>query len=115
MNVYVTGAATVVVGLVLPIVVALITRPSTSGSVKSALHGALAGVLSGAGAYLADPHPDFGPAFVVTVLTGLTGTAFYRKVLKKYPWFAAVQNAFVREAATRLHTEDTAAGRPEKV
>jgi hypothetical protein len=105
MNTYAMDAITVVAGLGLPVVVALITRPSTSGTIKATLHGMLSGVLTGALAYLASPDPQYANAWAVTVITGLTGSAFYRKVLKKYPWFALVQNALVKEAGARLHTE----------
>jgi hypothetical protein len=98
-------AITVVAGLGLPVVVALLTRPSTNGTIKTTLHGVLAGILTGATSYLASPNPQYAHAYAVTLITGLTGSAFYRNVLKKYPWFVLVQNALVKEAGARLHTE----------
>jgi hypothetical protein len=105
MNTYATDALTIVAGLGVPVVVALVTRPSTKGSIKATLHGVLSGILAGVTAYAANPDPQYAPTFVVTAITVLSGTAFYQKVLKKYPWFAVVQNTLVKDAGPRLHTE----------
>ncbi|MDX3260709.1 hypothetical protein PV336_15930 [Streptomyces sp. MI02-2A] len=91
--------ASLAIGLVLPAIVALFTKPSTNSNVKSIAHAILA-VATGFAA-VRQAHPgDFqwAPAVVAAFLAWLTGTTFYHSLLKKYSWFGWLQNAFVREA-----------------
>lgn len=91
-------------GLVLPIIVALITRPSTSSDLKGSLHGILAGFTGGYAMLFNHPdHTPYVPMLFAFLAALLSGKVFYYAGLKKYAWFAVVQNALVREAADRLH------------
>lgn len=105
MNTNSVDAVSLVVGLVLPALVALFTRPSTNPNVKAAAHAVLAIITGIAAVYKTDPqHFAWAPAVVASVLTWLSGTAFYHSLLKKYVWFGWLQNALVREVDDRLHT-----------
>ncbi|RZU35946.1 hypothetical protein EV284_3429 [Streptomyces sp. BK022] len=99
-------AAALVVGLVLPAIVAVVTKPSTNSTVKGAAHAVLAVATGTAAVY--KEHPSgfvWAPAVVAAFLAWLSGTAFYHSLLKKYAWFGALQNLFVAEAKIVLNTE----------
>lgn len=98
------GAASLVVGLVLPAIVALFTRPSTNSTVKAAAHAALSVATGFWAVHQAEPqHFYWAPAVVASFLAWVTGTTFYHSLLKKYTWFAALQNTLVTETESRLH------------
>jgi hypothetical protein len=99
-------AAALVVGLVLPAIVAVFTKPSTNSTVKGVAHAILAVAAGTAAVY--KEHPSgfvWAPAVVASFLAWLSGTAFYHSLLKKYSWFGALQNLFVAEAKSVLNTE----------
>ncbi|MFE2100852.1 hypothetical protein [Streptomyces sp. NPDC059468] len=99
-------AAALAVGLVLPAIVAVFTKPSTNPTVKGLAHAVLAVAAGSAAVY--KEHPSgfvWAPAVVAAFLAWLSGTAFYHSLLKKYSWFQAVQNLFVKEAEIVLNTE----------
>lgn len=100
-----------VVGLVLPAVVALFTKKSTSPTVKGIAHAVLAAALGFATVYQADPTDiQWGPAAVAAFLAWLTGTAFYHSLLKKYRWFGVLQDTLIKDAESALHiSEDSPA------
>jgi hypothetical protein len=97
-------AASLVVGLALPAIVALFTRPSTNATVKGAAHAVLAVATGFWAVYQAHPqHFYWAPAVVASFLAWVTGTAFYHSLLKKYAWFGWLQNALITETENRLH------------
>jgi carbon starvation protein CstA len=97
-------AASLVVGLALPAIVALFTRPSTNATVKGAAHAVLAVATGFWAVYQAHPqHFYWAPAVVASFLTWVTGTAFYHSLLKKYSWFSWLQNSLITETENRLH------------
>jgi hypothetical protein len=92
-------AGALVVGLVLPAVVAVFTKPSTNSTVKGLAHAVLAVATGSLAVYKQDPSNFvWAPAVIASFLAWLSGTAFYHSLLKKYSWFQAVQNLFVKEA-----------------
>lgn len=96
--------ASLVVGLALPAIVALFTRPSTNATVKGAAHAVLAVATGFWAVYQAHPqHFYWAPAVVASFLTWVTGTTFYHSLLKKYAWFSWLQNSLITEAENRLH------------
>jgi hypothetical protein len=96
--------AALAVGLVLPAIVALFTRPSTNATVKGAAHAILAVATGFWAVYQAHPqHFYWAPAVVASFLTWVTGTAFYHSLLKKYSWFGWLQNSLITETENRLH------------
>jgi hypothetical protein len=98
------GAASLVVGLVLPAIVALFSRPSTNPTVKGTAHAALSVAAGFWSVHEAEPqHFYWAPAVVASFLAWVTGTTFYHSLLKKYAWFAALQNTLVTETENRLH------------
>jgi cytochrome c biogenesis factor len=98
-------ATALVAGLVLPVLVALTTKPSTNSTVKAVAHAALATLTGSLAAYQEDPsHFTWAPAVIAAFLAWLSGTVFYHSLLKKYAWVSALQNAFVRETKNRLNT-----------
>lgn len=97
--------AALAVGLVLPAIVAVFTKPSTNSTVKATAHAVLAVATGSLATYKADPsHFVWAPAVVAAFLAWLSGTTAYHSLLKKYSWFAALQNLFVSEAESRLNT-----------
>jgi hypothetical protein len=97
--------AALAVGLVLPAIVAVFTKPSTNPTVKGFAHAVLAVATGSLATYKADPSNFvWAPAVIAAFLAWLSGTAFYHSLLKKYSWFGALQNLFVSEAETRLNT-----------
>lgn len=102
-------AASLAVGLVLPALVALFTRPSTNPTVKAVAHAVLAVATGITAVYQANPERVYwAPALVAAFLAWLSGTAFYHSLLKKYAWFGWLQNALVREAKSLLESRDSA-------
>lgn len=98
--------SSLVVGLGLPAVVALFSRPSTNSTVKAVAHAVLAVATGFWAVYQAYPqHFYWAPAVVAAFLAWLSGTTAYHSLLKKYSWFTWLQNALVAETASRLHTE----------
>jgi hypothetical protein len=98
------GAASLVVGLVLPAIVALFTRPSTNPTVKGIVHAVLSVATGFWAVHQAEPqHFYWAPAVVAAFLAWVTGTTFYHSLLKKYAWFATLQNTLVTETESRLH------------
>jgi hypothetical protein len=98
-------AASLVVGLVLPAIVAVFTRPSTNSTVKGFAHAVLAVATGSLAVYKADPtNFVWAPAVIAAFLAWLSGTAFYHSLLKKYSWFSGLQNLFVSEVESRLNT-----------
>ncbi|MGW0626223.1 hypothetical protein [Streptomyces sp. NPDC002758] len=98
-------AASLAVGLVLPAIVAVFTKPSTNSTVKGFAHAVLAVAAGSLATYKAAPSNfAWAPAVVAAFLAWLSGTAFYHSLLKKYSWFGALQNLFVAEAESRLNT-----------
>jgi hypothetical protein len=105
-------AGALVVGLVLPAVVAVFTKPSTNSTVKGFAHAVLAVATGSLAVYKQDPSNFvWAPAVIASFLAWLSGTAFYHSLLKKYSWFQTVQNLFVKEAEVVvervLNTSDT--------
>ncbi|MFF1701320.1 hypothetical protein [Streptomyces sp. NPDC058252] len=101
--------ASLAVGLVLPALVALFTRPSTNPTVKAVAHAVLAVATGTTAVYQANPEKAYwAPAVVAAFLAWLSGTAFYHSLLKKYAWFGWLQNALVREAKSLLEIRDPA-------
>lgn len=97
-------ATALVTGLVLPAVVALFTRPSHYATVKGAAHAVLALATGFWAAYRAEPqHFQWAPAVVASLLAWMSGTTFYHSLLKKYGWFATLQNTLVSDTENRLH------------
>jgi hypothetical protein len=97
--------AALAVGLVLPAIVAVFTKPSTNPTVKGLAHAVLAVATGSLATYKADPSNFvWAPAVIAAFLAWLSGTAFYHSLLKKYSWFGALQNLFVSEAESRLNT-----------
>jgi hypothetical protein len=97
-------AASLVVGLALPAIVALFTRPSTNATVKGAAHAVLAVATGFWAVYQAHPqHFYWAPAVVASFLAWVTGTTFYHSLLKKYSWFGWLQNTLITETENRLH------------
>ncbi|MER5754302.1 hypothetical protein [Streptomyces sp. NPDC002088] len=97
-------AASLAIGLVLPAVVALLTRPSTNATVKGTAHAVLSIATGALAVYQANPSKGYiVPALVAGLLAWLSGTAFYHSLLKKYSWFAWLQNALVRDKVSGLH------------
>jgi hypothetical protein len=95
--------AALTLGLVLPAIVAVFTRPSTSPTIKGFAHAVLATATGFAAVRQGDPENyTWAPALGAAFLAWLTGTVFYHSLLKKYGWFGWLQNALVREAKT-LH------------
>jgi hypothetical protein len=96
--------AALAVGLVLPAIVALFTKPSTNSTVKAVAHAVLA---TGTGFYAVYRiHPSgflWAPAVVAAFLAWLSGTTFYQSLLKRYTWFAGLQNTLVSDAERILH------------
>jgi hypothetical protein len=101
-----SDVAALALGLVLPAIVALLTKKSTNSTVKGIAHMVLA-VGTGFGAvYQSDPkHLYWVPAVVASFLAWLTGTAFYHSLLKKYRWFGWLQDTLVRDAESLLHVD----------
>jgi hypothetical protein len=98
-------AASLAVGLVLPAIVAVFTKPSTNATVKGFAHAVLAVATGSLAVYKADPSNFvWAPAVIAAFLAWLSGTALYHSLLKKYSWFSALQNLFVSEAEGRLNT-----------
>jgi hypothetical protein len=96
--------SSLVVGLGLPAVVALFSKPSTNSTVKGAAHAVLAVATGFWAVYQAHPeHFYWAPAVVAAFLAWVSGTTFYHSLLKKYSWFARLQNTLVSEAEVRLH------------
>jgi hypothetical protein len=96
--------SSLVVGLGLPAVVALFSKPSTNSTVKGAAHAVLAVATGFWAVYQAHPeHFYWAPAVVAAFLAWVSGTTFYHSLLKKYSWFARLQNTLVAEAEARLH------------
>lgn len=99
-------AASLAVGLVLPALVAVFTKPSTNSTVKASVHAVLSAVAGSLAVYKADPsHFVWAPAVSAAFLAWLSGTAFYHSLLKKYSWFEALQNLFVAKAGLVLNTD----------
>lgn len=99
--------ASLVVGLGLPAIVALFTTPSTNTTVKGAAHALLSVAVGVYATYQADPqHLTTAPAVQSAFLAWLSGTAAYHSLLKKYSWFGWLQNALIKEAQDRLHTDE---------
>jgi hypothetical protein len=97
-------AGALAVGLVLPAIVAVFTRPSTNSTVKGVAHAVLAVATGALATYKADPsHFVWAPAVIAAFLAWLSGTAFYHSLLKKYSWFAALQNLLVSDVESRLN------------
>jgi hypothetical protein len=97
--------AALAVGLVLPAIVAVFTKPSTNPTVKGFAHAVLALATGSLATYKADPSNFvWAPAVIAAFLAWLSGTAFYHSLLKKYSWFGALQNLFVSEVDSRLNT-----------
>lgn len=97
-----TYATGVLVGFVLPLVVALLTRPSASESVKWSVHAVLA-ILAGAGVTIStQPDPTVVSGALVAVITHATSQANYHELWKNLSWFPRLQNALVSDP---LHTE----------
>jgi cytochrome c biogenesis factor len=97
--------AALAVGLVLPAIVAVFTKPSTNPTVKGFAHAVLAVATGSLATYKADPSNFvWAPAVIAAFLAWLSGTAFYHSLLKKYSWFGALQNLFVSEVESRLNT-----------
>jgi hypothetical protein len=97
--------AALAVGLVLPALVAVFTKPSTNPTVKGFAHAVLALATGSLATYKADPSNFvWAPAVIAAFLAWLSGTAFYHSLLKKYSWFGALQNLFVSEVESRLNT-----------
>jgi hypothetical protein len=98
------GAASLVVGLVLPAIVALFSRPSTNPTIKGLAHAVLSLATGFWAVHEAEPqHFYWAPAVVASFLAWVTGTTFYHSLLKKYGWFATLQNTLVSETESRLH------------
>jgi hypothetical protein len=97
------------VGLILPAIVAIVTKPNSTSNLKAAVHAVLS-VATGIGAvYQAAPSNfAWAPAVVTSFLTWLSGTAFYHSLLKKFSWFPALQNMFVRKVEATLHIDPDA-------
>jgi hypothetical protein len=96
--------SSLVVGLGLPAVVALFSKPSTNSTVKGAAHAVLAVATGFWAVYQAHPqHFYWAPAVVAAFLAWVSGTTFYHSLLKKYSWFARLQNTLIAEAEIRLH------------
>jgi hypothetical protein len=97
--------AALAVGLVLPAIVAVFTKPSTNSTVKGTVHAVLAVATGSLATYKADPSNFvWAPAVIAAFLAWLSGTTAYHSLLKKYSWFAALQNLFVSEVESRLNT-----------
>jgi hypothetical protein len=97
--------AALAVGLVLPAIVAVFTKPSTNSTVKGIVHAVLAVATGSLATYKADPSNFvWAPAVIAAFLAWLSGTTAYHSLLKKYSWFAALQNLFVSEVESRLNT-----------
>jgi hypothetical protein len=45
----------------------------------------------------------WAPAVIAAFLAWLSGTTFYHSLLKKYSWFAALQNLLVSDVESRLN------------
>jgi hypothetical protein len=98
-------AASLVVGLILPAIVAVFTRPSTNSTVKGLAHAVLAVATGSLAVHKADPSNFvWAPAVIAAFLAWLSGTTLYHSLLKKYSWFSALQNLFVSEVESRLNT-----------
>jgi hypothetical protein len=99
-------AASLAVGLVLPAIVAVFTKPSTNSTVKAVAHAVLAVATGALAVYKQDPSNFvWATAVVAAFLAWLSGTAFYHSLLKKYSWFAGLQNLFAAEAKIFLNTD----------
>jgi uncharacterized membrane protein (UPF0136 family) len=97
--------AALAVGLVLPAIVAVFTKPSTNSTVKGTVHAVLAVATGSLATYKADPSNFvWAPAVIAAFLAWLSGTTAYHSLLKKYSWFAALQNLFVSEVESHLNT-----------
>lgn len=96
--------ASLVAGLVLPLIVALVTKKSTNSTVKGGLHALLSVATGFAAIYQSAPsHLQWAPAVVASFLAWLTGTTFYHSLLKKYGWVAALQNTLIKDAESAIH------------
>lgn len=98
-------AVALAVGLALPAIVAVFTRPSTNSTVKGLAHAVLATATGSLTVYKTDPaHFVWAPAVIAAFLAWLSGTALYHSLLKKYSWFGALQNLFAPKVESRLNT-----------
>jgi hypothetical protein len=96
------AASSVLVGFVLPLLVALLTRPSASTNVKQAVQFVLA-ILAGAGVTIGtQPDADTITAALGVVITYTSSQANYHELWKNLSWFPWLQNALVSDP---LHTE----------
>jgi hypothetical protein len=98
--------ASLAIGLVLPALVAVFTRPSTNSTVKASAHAVLSVATGSLAVYQSDPsHFVWAPAVTAAFLAWLSGTTFYHSLLKKYSWFEGLQNLFVAKAGLVLNTD----------
>lgn len=103
--------AALVVGLVLPAIVGLFTKPSTNTTVKTVAHAVLAVATGFYAVWQAHPQSAFlAPALVASILAWVTGTVFYQNVLKRYGWMAALQNTLVKDTESLFHIGNASVG-----
>ncbi len=87
------------VGLVLPLLIAVFTRPSTPSTVKGIAHAVLAVATGFAAVYQAHPQGfSWTVAVVAAFLAWFSGSTLYHSLLKKYRWVGWLQNLFVSES-----------------
>lgn len=103
--------AALIVGLVLPAIVGLFTKPSTNSTVKTTAHAVLAVATGFYAVWQAHPQSAFlAPALVASILAWVTGTVFYQNVLKKFGWMATLQNTLVKDTRDLFHIGNTTVG-----